>query len=330
MTLDYWEGFDEWQTSDAGLFGWSSDPNSLETGRFGGQCARWRSNSTASRGLPVSGNRVTVGFAWRTGSAGHVYAALLDLMEGGTVHGRLAYNGDGTFTVSRNNALVGANPTTPNLGIAANTWYYLELDYYCANSGGTYELRVNGVTQASGTGDTQNGGTGVMNTLMVRTPSGITTHDWDDLYVASGATSFQGDCRVITSMPNSDGTYADWAPSTGTDHYAVVDEVPQNGDTDYVSDGTVGDRDTYGFPALGVTGTVLGVMVQAMARKDDAGVRSLGLVVKSGTTTSDGAGVALSSTYAPVQRYLLTDPDTGSAWTVAGVNAAECGQKVVA
>ena len=330
MSLDDWEGFDEWQASDATLHGWSANPASLQTGRFGGQCARWASNATTTYGIKVPGVRQTIGIAWRTSNAGGA-CTVMDLREGGTTHGRLAYNGNGTFTVSRNGTTFGATPTTPNLGIAGNTWYYLEFDYLCDDSTGAYELKVNGVTVASGTGDSRNGGTGVLNTLVIVTPTGgVAVLDWDDMYMASGSTSFQGDCRVITAVPNSDGASAQWTPSTGTAHYAVVDEIPQNGDTDYVSSATVGHRDTYGMPALGVTGTVVGVMVQAMARKDDAGTRTLALPVRSGGTDYVDAGQPLVSTYTPIKRLLLTDPDTGSAWTVGGVNAAEVGVEVVA
>lgn len=45
-------------------------------------------------------------------------------------------------------------------------------------------------------------------------------------------------------MPSADGFYAQWTPSTGTSHFALVDETPCN-TTDYNSTIVVGNRDSY-------------------------------------------------------------------------------------
>ena len=332
MSLDDWEGFDEWGTTqtDANSHGWNTTANAPSTpaGRFSGSAYRWPNNTNTTRVFPVAATRQTIGFAFRTNNAAASHT-MLSMLEAGTEHARLAYNGNGTFTVSRAGTALG---TTANLGIAANTWYYIELDYTCADSpNGAYELRVDGVNVSSGSGlDTRNGGaSGTMDTLRVSQPNATAT-DWDDYYSASGSTSFQGDCRVITNVPTSDGTYTAWTPSTGTNHYAVVDEIPYNGDTDYISTAGAGNRDTFGFPALGVTGTVLGVQVQAIARKDDAGVRNLALVIDSNGTLSDGSSQALSASYTSYRRTDLQDPGAGpGAWTVTAVNAAQYGVKNV-
>ncbi len=329
-TLDDWEGFDEWGTTQAevGVRGWTTGSNnpSQPTGRFSGFAVRFPNNSIVTRTFPVSGTRQTVGVAWRTTNASSSHT-VFEFREGGTAHGRLAYNGNGTFTVSRAGTTFGATPTTPNLGIAASTWYYLELDYYVDDTNGTYDFRVNGVSYASGTGDSRNGGTGVINTFAFQQPN-ATACDLDDMYMASGSTSFQGDSRVITDMPNADGTYTAWTASAGSD-YQCVDEIPYNGDTDYISTSTATADDTFGFPSTGVTGTVLGVQTQAIARKDDAAARNLALLVDSGGTLSVGSSQALGASYAQYKRTDLVDPDTGSAWAMTAVNAAEYGVRNV-
>ena len=331
MSLDHWEGFDEWGTtsSECGARGWTTSGNnpSQPSGRFSGYAARWPNNSLVTRILKGGSNaRYTIGFAWRTANAS-TSQTIFEYREGGTTHGRLAYNGNGTFTVSRSGTTLSGSPTA-NLGIAANTWYYIELDYTVHDTTGAYELRVDEVSVASGSSlDTRNGGTGVIDRVVIQQPNGV-ANDWDDYYEASGSTSFQGDCRVITDMPNADGTYTAWTASSGSD-YQCVDEIPYNSDTDYISTSSATTDDTFGFPSTGVTGTVLGVQTMAIARKDDAASRNLALLVDSGGTLDVGTSHALGASYVPFERTDLVDPDTSSAWSMTAVNAAEYGVRNV-
>ncbi len=47
-------------------------------------------------------------------------------------------------------------------------------------------------------------------------------------------------------LPQSDGSYLQWTPKSGTVHYTQVDETTCNGTTDYNFTTTVGNRDSYG------------------------------------------------------------------------------------
>lgn len=320
---------DTYAAADATMLGWDQAPSSIQTGRVAGGCQRWTSR-VGLRAVPSSASRTTR-FAWRPTSA----AANSDVFryyETGTEHIRLNYNGDGTFTVSRaGTALAGG--TTANLGIASNTWYHIELYALINDTTGAFELRVNEVAVASGSGlDTRNGGTsGVINQIRVAASS--TTHDFDDLHSMSGQ-DWAGDTRCIGQLPNSDGATLQWTPSTGTTHYTLVDDATPGGDTDYVSDATAGHIDTYGYPSVGVGSgaTVLGVMVRLIARKDDAGTRTIDQVVRrGGTNYATGTAKTLSTSYAAAEGIFNTDPSTGSAWaSVAAVNAGEYGVKEVA
>lgn len=331
MSLDHWEGFDEWglTQAEANLRGWAttSASPSQPTGRFSGFGYRWPNNTTTVRNLKVPATRQTIGFAWKTTNAAAAATTVCELREGATVHGRLAYNGNGTFTVSRAGTTFGATPTTPNLGISTGVWYYIELDYFCNDATGAYELRVNEVSVASGTGDSRNGGAaGILDIVTAAQPN-ATAFDWDDYYEASGSTSFQGDCRVVTSMPNADGSASAWTASAGAD-WQCVDEVPYDSDTTYISTAAATTDSTFTFPSTGVTGTVLGVQTTAIARKDDAAARNLALLVDTGTLDV-GASQALGASYVALNRHDLVDPGTATAWAIADVNAAEFGVRNV-
>jgi len=187
-------------------------------------------------------------------------------------------------------------------------------------------------------------GVSVLNLSGVRTtgPSGSTTANtinftsnnahcfFDDLYVCDAQGSvhnaYLGDLRVVTWVPTADGSHTDFAPSTGTSHFACVDEIPANSDTDYVSSSTVGATDTYKTPQASITGSVAGVQIAMTARKDDAGSRTVGFMVGA---TQQGGSIGLSTSYATYRTAVMeTNPVTGVPWTLADLQTQEFGVQV--
>jgi hypothetical protein len=99
--------------------------------------------------------------------------------------------------------------------------------------------------------------------------------------------------------------------------------------TDYVYSATAGTRDLYvlqDVPAGSWSINCLDVL--AYAQNSDALAGSLGLTVKSGTTTNEGTAQSLTSTAGYIRQLYETDPNTSTAWTVAAVNALEAGTTV--
>ncbi len=110
-----------------------------------------------------------------------------------------------------------------------------------------------------------------------------------------------------------------------------VSEQLANGDTDYVFSATVNDADLYDCDDLPASAqTVIGVVTKVYCKKSDAGARQGQVLVKSGATQVAGTDTVLSSTYTYLSRADMVDPATGIAWTIAGVNAVQIGQKVTA
>lgn len=322
---------DTYAAADAATLGWSNNPQSIQTGAFGtGGCWR-KSTSNSDRAVPTSASR-TMAWRWRPNSplGAHTIAGFL---EGGTEHGRLALSADGSLTVSRAGTALTGGSSAAGVISSLGVFYELEWSYYVDNSAGTFEVRVNGVSVLSGSGaDTRNGGAvGTINVFRITT-SGA-SDDFDDMTGSPAAADWKNTPRVIGQLPNSDGGVSQWTCSTGTTHYAMVDEATPGGDTDYLSSATPNDRDVWGYPSVGVgTGaTVYAVMQRIWARKDDAGVRTIDGVARIGGVNYDGgAAFPLTATYAPYEQIRTVDPSTTAAWTVAGVNAAELGIKEVA
>lgn len=118
------------------------------------------------------------------------------------------------------------------------------------------------------------------------------------------------------------------APSVSTEWDLVTETYPDD-DVSYISSSSSGDRETFGFPDLGVTGTVKAVAINHISRKDDAGDRRVVTSIRQGSTNYDNATTqTLSTSYAGQQQIYEQDPSTSTAWTVSGVDAGEFGIKL--
>lgn len=327
---DIWDDMgDTYAATDGTALGWSTNPNSLVTGAFGTGSAWRKTSGNSDRVVPTSTQR-THGFRWKPSSI--TARTIAGYFEGATEHLRFALNADGSITVSRAGTALTGGTSAAGTIVANGTWWEIEFSGLISDTVGTFEVRVNGVSVLSGSGqDTRNGGAvGTINTWRFTT-SGA-TDDFDDWYGSPASADWKSNPRAIGQLPNSDGGVLQWTCSTGTTHYVLVDDATPGGDTDYVSDSTSGNRDTYGYPAVGVGSgsTVYGVMIRIWARKDDAGARTITGVVRIGSTNYDnGTTYALTSSYAPYEPLWTTDPSTSSAWSVSGVNGAEYGIKDV-
>ena len=276
-----------------------------------------------------------VGFAYRTSAIGANNIKLLRIQDAGTDHiylqqkattGELeVYNGDGTLLASS------------GYTISPYVWYYIEFKVTINNTTGSFELKVLGVSQASGTNvDTQNTANATADRIQFEyhgTGSSINFW-WDDIYICDGAgalnNDFLGDCRVDALTPTADTAQADFTPQGGGANYVEVDEIVPDDDTTYVYSSTVGHRDLYTMADMPVSGAVFGLQLAWRARKADAGSRSARRVLKSGVTTDLGTSQPLSDTYQTFLEIIETDPNTGSQWSEAGVNAAEIGFEIAA
>jgi hypothetical protein len=162
--------------------------------------------------------------------------------------------------------------------------------------------------------------------------AGVSDLKVDDVYLCDDTgtynNDFLGDIRVLSSPPNDDGYYAQMNPSTGADHFALVDEYPIN-TTDYVDADTVGEIDTYLYPGLDATiGDILAVQFMMYSKLTAGGVGELSGFVRNGS--SDYVAAVANTVQAVWQGLAVIyeeDPDTSAPWTVAGVDASEFGMK---
>jgi hypothetical protein len=150
---------------------------------------------------------------------------------------------------------------------------------------------------------------------------------YDDFYMNSRG--FQGDTKIYCKMPVSDGAFTDWTPESGSDHYAMVDEVI--GDDDLTSlyalhSATIKDSFLMDPLASVDSGYVLSdIQLTAMVRKDawDSVVSNIRLACIIGGIEYSTPNQAAKDSYSPLWKLWATNPKTGKTWTLAAVNAVE-------
>lgn len=343
MALRWVESWDHLATADlsAKYDGIAGSPAISSTNRTGGQSLVCTDNNTAQILTKVFDAQSTwiVGFAFRLVISGG-NKQILQFASGATVQcglwyltGSTAvlafYRGDGTTQLGTS----GAN------ALSSNIWYYVEVKVTISTTVGTVDVKVDGASWISLTGqNTAAAGGTTADRVAFRAggSSGTSTaRFFDDTYVLDGTGSaptndFLGDCKVECIRPSGNGNSSQLVGSDGnsTDNYLLVDETTPNGDTDYVESSTVGNKDTYVFGDLATTtGTVYGVQVNPYARKTDAGSRSIVSVARLSGTEADGAAKTLSTSYLFLPDVRETKPGGGS-WTITDINNAEFGVKV--
>lgn len=317
-----------------GIYGWSIESSagvgsSIVTGAIGGGALRLENTKVLTRTMWASDDEVTVHCRFRRW-AGASSTVLFAVREGATEHVNLFYDVSNDVLRVRRGTDVLAS--TSALGWSLNQWHHAGLYVKVDDSTGAIRLMLDGVEAIALTTslDTKNGGsTGIINVISLQSVIGASTGvDFDDLIVTTG-NDYLGERRVIGQVPNGDGAHGDLTPSSGPtdDHYPMVDDATPDGDATYNHSPDDGARDTYTFPSLGVgaSAEVDCVVVRAVARKDDSSTIELATSVRIDSTDHDGTPAALATSYGLVRSVLAQDPDTTSAWTVAGVEGAEYG-----
>lgn len=312
------------------------------TGRRTTTCLRYKpSSTTISRGLTADATyHIGFSFLYEGALSGdHIIGDVTDSL--GNLHCRLNIASTGALYIT-------AQPTgsTTPIWIGSSlllpdTWYYLEWSTTCATSGST-AVYINGSATPDAavySGDTQNGSNTISVFLLGRSgaASGAPNIRVGDFYFNSGSGAIAkdntrwGDTKVVGYLPNaagsSNGLVSITTGTAASTNYQEVDDTTTDDDTTYVY-GTAAN-DTYNFPALGFTPSVIqSVAVKITAKKTDAGSRTIAARCKSSATTSDATAEALGTSYTVFEFVFPQDPNTSASWDQTGYEAAEFGPKV--
>lgn len=219
-----------------------------------------------------------------------------------------------------------------------NQHHWIEVRAIIAPSlGGTFQVWVDGVQEINQTGITNDGASGLTATALVRmylatwaTSSTLSTTShvmvWDTS--GTGLTGYLGPSTIVTLAPNAAGDLTGLSPSSGA-NYTAVNEAVANFDTNYVEAATSGLADLYNYTTLATTpAAIRGVMVKSFAKNADVGAKAFRAICKSNATIANGADQNLSVAYKLFTEFFGVDPNTGTAWTKATIDAAQFGVEV--
>ena len=233
-------------------------------------------------------------------------------------------------------------PSAGATALALQRWYFLEVKVVVnPGSTGYVELRLDGTTRGTFTGNTSATGSININRVVLGTqipsaPNGQQEAWFDDIYVleadsGSGVVDFLGDCRVQMLLPSGSGTTTQLnRGGTQPSNWQSVNEIPPDTATT-VYGNTAGMYDTYDYPPLvPATNRVIAVAQSFIWQRDDAGPRTATARVRFAGNEADFAApvIPLTNTYAIQQQIQETSPISGSAWALSEVNNFEVGPKV--
>lgn len=264
---------------------------------------------------------------------------------------RSTTKGGGIYLVAQGRSPAIGNANYTVLGqsadaVSSNAYDFLEFKVTSDVSTGAIEVRRNGSafwtlsgvnTDIEATGNTSSvliggyaarfGGNTTENHFLKATISDVyilneTVNGSDAL----DPVTFIGDRHWQARTPTTDGHYAQWTPSTGSNHAALVDEIPPN-TTDYNSTSGVGNIDSFNTddPSGPATASVICAYTMYL-QKDTGGATGVEGLFRLAGSDRVGTEFQVPSPWAFKQSFLCSKPG-GGAITVADFGAGEHGYK---
>lgn len=221
--------------------------------------------------------------------------------------------------------------TTGATALAADTKY--RIDVKCSDgASGAYEVKINNVSEVSGTTNQDVAGfVGIVTFGQGQTDVGAETIDYfyDDIVINDSTyTSYP---KITALYPIANGGTAQWTSGTNSSDFAEVDDPAGASDVDttYIKNPAAGGEvHLVSFQSTttgGITGAIGAVKALTRIREDTSVTSSSYMRIKSSSTNSDTTGVNRSTAYGTLGIMTATDPNTSSAWTSGGVDAVQVG-----
>ena len=296
--------------------------NSSLSGRDGNYCLSVDTsfNTSLEKNLP-SRSELYVAFRLYPKNSANAIKFYYD----STLLGYLYLTGTGgNFQAKRGDGTILATGTTT---IDSQVWILVEVRYKPADSGGVFQVKVNGILDIDYTGNTTSGGSSVNKIALGTNNFNYGIGYYDNIIVDDA--SWIGDTKIQAIKPTAAGNSTQWDPSSGS-NWDCVDERPPS-DTDYNYTNAADELDLFTFSDLsGSIEEIKCVQVQARAKYEGApAATKLQLGVRLSSTNYFSASKDLTTAFKQHYHLWEQDPSTSSAWTASGVNAAGFGYKSV-
>lgn len=217
--------------------------------------------------------------------------------------------------------VVGRSPPA----ITARTWQYVEVKIAPATSGGSIEVRVNGTTVHTFTGDTDPQTAGEVSQVFVKDGQDyhggyVDLHAWDT-NSGNGPSDFVGNSGVFRRELNGDTATADWSLSGGSTGYTLL--IDQD-DTTFIEADTTTLKSAFQAGDLPVgTSAILYQQVKMRGLKTDSADCDVAASMISGADETTVTGQAMTSLDTWRWSIFGDDPATSAPWTLAAANASD-------
>ena len=275
---------------------------------------------------------VRLGWYPRSGYEASTYDTYIMFRNGTTTLAHIRLNASNGIDAYVNNVKVADGGVSP---FAADTWWLVEIHFKLDDANGVIQTKINGILDIDYSGDTKPDASTVFDNIYFNQSSLTASQYLDDIAIndttGSEDNSWCGDGHSVCIKPNADGDNIDLTGSDEdkTDNYAMVDDIPSDGDTTYVYGDTVDDYDLYELtaPSLPTNHTITRIWAEARAKDPDTG--DIALMIKAGTTEDDSDDTTLTTAYSAIkgEEYLL-NPDDSEAWEAADLNDLQVGVKI--
>ncbi|RUW57178.1 hypothetical protein [Mesorhizobium sp. M8A.F.Ca.ET.021.01.1.1] len=277
---------------------------------------------------PYSSGALGVGFHMIYPVSFNTLDFIVFMSSTGTVLYRIQLNeGTGKLAI-----LNGAGTTlATSAGTLANmTYYHVEAKMIIAgSSAGSIEVRIGGDTFVAATGITTNGTAVGQIAFDQRVAGGDScVFTMGNLYLWDGAGSVNndwiGEKKVYTALPSADTVDADWALSTGTSGYDLINDVPAVDATRYLESSTVGDVSIFETAdVVPASLAIAGVMTVVRAEKTDSGAGTLEFGPVHAGVPSLASKAQTNAQFLWAAKVDQLNPSTSAPWTASEANAAQ-------
>lgn len=273
-----------------------------------------------------------VGIGWYTGNNSDPDTDFIEFMNGGISQFSLHLRADRRLEVRRGSTVI----ETGTVVLPLQDWAYIEFKALMHTSAGSYEVRVDRITDMSGS--SINSALGALNDADTVKFSSNGNNRFDDIYILDTATGvavdFLGPKVVEGLLPTGDGDTQEWDESTGDTAYILVDDPAATlSVSDYIESATVGEDALFDFNNLSfISGEVSAVAVNAVVGLDGVGSRTFRVKYRS-SADAEGNGLTLlvDSTQAQNRQGIMEQDPSGTpdAWALEDINNGQFGVEVV-
>jgi hypothetical protein len=224
---------------------------------------------------------------------------------------------------------------TGSTALTLDQWYELHILVTDRAASGAYAVKINGVTELSGTMDTAAGGDALQRIFVgkYKNRNGNSVDFYYDDFVADiDGSEVPSSDGLAALIPNADGVDTDWTAGTGAT-WAETDERPIDNGTTYLQSTAENDAHTVNFTSTASAGIGAGDTIRFVAitplvaraasnSNADAKMRSGASEVNANVST-----LVNSDVYGSLAGSIIrtVDPATAVAWTIAGVDAVQGG-----